>query len=241
MSSNDLSTSAVVLAAGQSRRMGGSTSKVLLDLDAETVLEHSVRVFSRLDAVKEIVVVIAPQDRADYEGDLGERLKRLGVTKIVPGGAERHDSTVAGLAACNPENHLVLIHDGARPFPPSKAVKEAIEKAGLMGGAILATPLHDTVKKVDDEQVIIGTLPREQLYRAQTPQVFQQKLFKEALEQAGAAGMTAPTDDALILEARGHTVCVIDGGPSNLKITTPDDLRMARALLALKKKEGSNP
>lgn len=231
-------TSAVVLAAGASRRMGGRENKNLMDLGGCTVLEHSLTLFARLSEVKEIVLVIAEADWPLFDGALNERVKQLGVKKIVTGGPQRFDSSANGVAACGEECELVLIHDGARPFPPEKRVREAIAKAAEAGGAILATPLTDTLKRAGAGGVIVSTLSREGLFRAQTPQVFRKALFEEALASARERKLS-PTDDALVMEAAGNVVHVIDGGPSNIKITTQEDLVMARALLQTRRSRGA--
>ena len=238
MDTLERSTSAVVLSAGSSTRMGMETNKILLDLHGRTVLEHSLEVFSAMPEIAEIVLVVSAADR-DRISHLEKRLDALGVRKIVTGGARRFDSAVEGAAACNSESRLILIHDGARPFPPIEAVRKALGIADAEGGAILAIPLQDTLKRGDDMGRIVSTLPRKDLYRAQTPQVFQQSLLQAAIVAAREKDID-PTDDALLLEAIGHNVTLVPGDPLNIKITTQEDLLLARALLQVMENRGES-
>ncbi len=219
--------------------MKSKANKVLMDLGGITVLEHSISALADLDEIAEFVLVISANDKSRCE-DQGvlDRLKELGVRKVVTGGATRFDSAEAGVRACSESSKLILIHDGARPYPPIDAVRRAIFKAAASGGAILAVPLQDTLKKVSaDEAVITGTIPREGLYRAQTPQVFRQPALKKAMATARERGLS-PTDDSLLLEEAGSAPSIVQGSPNNIKITTEEDLALARALLAIKQNPG---
>jgi 2-C-methyl-D-erythritol 4-phosphate cytidylyltransferase len=218
--------------------MEGETNKVFLELEGRTVLEHSLEVFNSIDEIVEIVLVISEADKARFEGDLMKCLEGLGVSQVVHGGARRCDSAANGVAGCSRDTELLLIHDGARPFPPRTAVREAIANAAETGGAILATPLSDTLKLVGRDQQIEATPPREDLWHAQTPQVFRQELYREALRRAQEMNLS-PTDDALILEAAGCRVKVVDGGSANIKITTREDLELARAIVKMKQMGGA--
>lgn len=216
--------------------MEADGSKVLMDLGGIPVLEHSLRLFDGMPEVREIIVVTHAEAEPDVKRVLQSRKRDLDQYKIVRGGARRCDSAAQGLAACSKDSILVLIHDGARPFPPEEAVREVILQAAKTGAAILATPLHDTLKRVSNDGIICETLPRENRFRAQTPQVFHRQLLSEAFEKTFKAGL-APTDDALILEAAGHQVRVVDGGPFNIKITTQQDLVLARAIARIRQGE----
>ncbi len=232
------STSAVVLAAGSSIRMGMGQNKVLLEIEGRSLIEYSLEVFADLDEVSEIMLVVSAADREFFTGDYGERLARLGVKKIITGGARRFDSAMEGVEACDPDAKLVLIHDGARPFPPKHAIQEAIRKAGDLGGAILAVPVLDTLKCRGEGGLICKTVPREGLFRAQTPQVFQRSLLKAAMDDARARGLD-PTDDARLFEDAGHPVALVESDFYNLKVTTPDDLLLARAICKIKQEMGA--
>ena len=233
--------SAVVLAAGRGVRMGLERNKVFLDLGGRTVLEHSLAVFAGLPEVAESVVVLSPEEAEDLDPRLRTRLEALGVTRLVKGGVRRFDSAAAGVAAADRAFPLVLLHDGARPFPPPAAVRAALQAAAEQGGAVLAVPVEDTLKRVDEKEGrIVETVSRRGLYRVQTPQVFRRELYESALEAARSRGLD-PTDDAAVLEAAGIPVAVVPGDPLNLKITVPGDLELARAILRSRREKGGAP
>jgi 2-C-methyl-D-erythritol 4-phosphate cytidylyltransferase len=226
-------TSAVLLAAGQSSRMGGdsgSDRKPFLVLEGLTLLEHACAAFDRSPAVSEIVLVGHPDD--------GERLQRLRkscaalakVRTIVAGGELRTDSVRAGVAACDPKSRLIAIHDVARALIETSIVERAIEKAGARGAALVAIPMHDTVKTSSDGEHAETTLDRSVLWCAQTPQVFKAERLKALLEQARAENFR-PTDDSALYERYSGPIPIVMGSPHNLKITTPDDLVLAASIL----------
>lgn len=223
-------TSAVILAAGSGTRMGADVNKVFLDLGGVSILEHTLSLFATLNAIREIVLVVAESDRPLIDGEYRQRLDDLGVTRIVNGGRHRIDSSRAGVAACSAGKDLILIHDAARPFAPASAVNAAMRAAAEKGAAILAVPVEDTLKISEDGSTVSGTQPRDGFFRAQTPQVFRRELLLEVL--AGAGG-SAFTDDALLVEAAGHPVILVPGGEHNIKITTPEQLELARAIYSM--------
>ena len=226
------STSVVILAAGSGSRMGAEKNKVFLDLGGVTILEHSLSLFATFPFVHEIVLVFAATDRAQIEGPFAQRLDDLGVTRRVPGGQRRVDSSRAGVGACSRETDLKLIHDAARPFAPADGVEAAVWAAAETGAAILAMPLEDTLKKSDDGRTIETTLARATLYRAQTPQVFENALIRRLLDEAGDQDFT---DDAALAEGAGRTVVLVPGSEQNIKITTPGHLDLARAIYRIEK------
>lgn len=232
------STSAIVLAAGRGVRMGLERNKVFLELEDRLVLEHSLAVFAALPEVAECIVVVSPGDLENLEPETVTRLRKAGMDRMVKGGVRRFDSTAAGVAASDPSLPILLIHDGARPFPPARAVRAAIRTAAERGGAVLAVPVEDTLKRVNEKKDLLSeTVPREGLYRVQTPQVFRREVFEPALSEARARGLD-PTDDAAILEAAGRPVALVPGDPLNLKLTLPRDLDLARAILRRDRKKG---
>jgi len=217
----------VILAAGSGTRMGAEKNKVFLDLGGVTILEHSLSLFATLPFVHEIVLVHAARDREVLEECFASRLDDLGVTRCVVGGNRRVDSSRAGVAACDTASDLILIHDAARPFAPAAGVEAAVRAAAEKGAAILAVPLEDTLKESSDHRTIDKTLPRAALYRAQTPQVFQNALIRRLLAEAGDQDFT---DDAALVEAAGRPVALVAGSEQNIKITTPGHLDLARAI-----------
>jgi 2-C-methyl-D-erythritol 4-phosphate cytidylyltransferase len=212
--------------------MGAGVNKVFLDLGGVTILEHTLSLFATLSAIREIVLVVSESDRPLIDGGYKPRLDELGLTRIVNGGRHRIDSSRAGVAACSEGMDLILIHDAARPFAPAAAVNAAMRAAAEKGAAILAVPVEDTLKISEDGVVVSGTQPRDGLFRAQTPQVFRRGLLLDVL---AGAGSSAFTDDALLVETAGHPVVLVPGGEHNIKITTPEQLELARAIYRMER------
>lgn len=221
----------VVLAAGRGTRFGGDVPKAFLALRGRTLLERSLARLAAIevDGAREIVIATHPDD-APRLAALRERLAALGVTRTVAGGDTRQASMQNALAACSPRADVVLVHDAARPFFPIDAAQAAIALAHRDGGALLAVPAPDTLKKVDGTRVL-GTVPREGVWLAQTPQVARRELLLEAMACAARDGF-AGTDDVSLLERMGVTVHVVRSATTNLKITTQDDWALAEALAA---------
>lgn len=214
------SVGAIVVAAGSGRRFGGE--KQLVDLHGVRVLDRSV---AAARSVAAHVVAVVPGDRVD-------ELAGCGADVVVAGGATRSDSVRAGLAAVPAEVEVVVVHDGARPLASATlfvAVVDAV-RAGA-DAAIPGVPVSDTLKRVEraaqdgGHDVVGATVDRDGLVAVQTPQAF----AADVLRAAHATGAEA-TDDAALVEARGGRVVVVAGETRNLKITTPDDLRVAEAL-----------
>jgi len=228
---------AIVVAAGQSKRMGEDTDKQLLTLSGRPVLAHSLAILDQAEDIKEYVLVVNIRHLQKFSqlarGEWGCR-KLAG---IVPGGIRRQDSVWEGLQALPRDTGIVLVHDGARPFVSSELISKVIEQARKWGAATLAVPINDTVKKVDSQGLVLNTIPRESLWLTQTPQAFICSLLLEAHRWARAAQMSA-TDDASLVEATGHCVRVVEGSSLNIKITTPDDLAMALAIAQVAWEDG---
>ena len=172
---------AVIVAAGVSRRMGGRKRKPYLELRGKPILAWTAARLAKLDGVEQLVVVTRSEDRGQARRAIRQaRLpRRIGVT-YVEGGARRQDSVLNGIRAASPETEIVLIHDAARPFPPLEAMRAAVDAARRQGGAILAVPVRDTIKRQQegDREAIVGaTVPRAGLWQAQTPQVFRRALI----------------------------------------------------------------
>ncbi len=221
-----MSVGAIVLAAGSSRRMGGG-DKLLAPLLGRPVLGWTLRAFERCDAVDQLVVVTSAANRAEI-ADLCTGIQKL--RALVLGGRERQDSVANGLAAlANVE--IVAIHDGARPLITSEAIARGVDLARECGAAIAGGPVADTIKLVDEEERIASTPDRSRLRAAATPQIFRRELLLQAHAAARRDGVLA-TDDAALVEQIGVPVIVYDSGAPNPKITTPDDLTVAAALLS---------
>ncbi len=215
---------AVVVAGGAGRRMGGSVRKQYLVLDGEPVLLRAVRPFLDHPEIATVVVVLPGADAADPPAWLASL-----PVGIVAGGAERGDSVRAGLAAVPADAERVLVHDGARPLLTRGVVDRVLAACGE-DGAIAAVRVTDTIKEVGEDGVVAATPDRARLWQAQTPQGFPFRPLLEAYARAAAEGVAA-TDDAAVFERGGGRVRVVDGDPTNLKVTRPGDLPVVEALL----------
>ena len=218
-------TGAVIAAAGSSSRMGG-VDKIFALLEGRAVLAHSVAAFEAHPRVGAAVVVLHP-DSVERGRDLAREMGWSKVAGVVAGGGRRQDSVAAGLDALPNECHWVLVHDGARPCVTGDVIDRGIDAAEACGVAVAATPVKDTIKVVDAGGVVVETPDRAALWAVQTPQVFRLDLLRAAY----AGNDTDVTDDAALVEQMGHAVKVFQGSYDNIKVTTPEDLDVAAALL----------
>jgi 2-C-methyl-D-erythritol 4-phosphate cytidylyltransferase len=210
--------------------MGGNTPKQYLSLGGLPLLVYSLQVFQNLESIREVILSVSESDR-DY--CWREIVKAFGlekVTQVVAGGQRRQDSVRNGLAAISNPPDGVLVHDGVRPFIDQKVVRNVIHRAGQTGAAVVAMPIHDTVKRVDVSGLIQETLKREELWQIQTPQVFRYDWLVEAHQQAQQLHWDV-TDDAALIERMGYPVSVVEGSCFNIKVTRPDDLAFGEAIL----------
>ena len=218
---------AVLLAAGNSTRMGGSRSKVLEELGGRPALCRSLEVLDRCPLIGEICLVCREQDRADML-PLTSGLKTP--VRVVPGGAQRQDSVEQGVEALTGPWEYVAIHDGARPLVTEEVLAAVCRDAMAHGAATAAVPSKDTCKLADEAGFVAATPARDRLWAVQTPQAFSLALYREALGKARAAGQSY-TDDCQLIEAAGGSVKLTMGDYRNIKLTTPEDLLAARAYL----------
>lgn len=218
----------ILAAAGQSRRFSDKHyKKPFAPLAGRAVWLHSAERFMNRKDVKQTIVVIAAEDREHFMEKFGANVAILGLD-IVDGGAERADSVEKALEHVNDDVDFVAVHDAARPCVADKWIDWVFEAAERDGAAILATPVADTLKRVEGGKQITETVDRQSLWIAQTPQVFRRELLVEAYAKRGKE---QPTDDAQLVERLGHAVSVVKCPPLNLKITTRDDLRLAEQVL----------
>lgn len=229
----------ILVAAGRSSRFQDTNyKKPFAPLAGRPVWLHAAEKFTDRDDVKQVVIVVAPEDREAFLEKFGANLAFMGIS-LAEGGAERADSVKAGLGKLAPEIDHVAIHDAARPCLATDWVDRVFAAGVKTGAAILATPVVSTLKRVGSDHVITETVDRTGLWEAQTPQVFSRTLLEQAF---AAAGGKPATDEAGLVEAIGHAVTVVPGSPINLKITTRDDLRLAeQALKALPKPKLGGP
>lgn len=222
-----MSVGVIVVAAGRGERLGSAVPKQLLDLAGRSMLRRSLDAFDRHAGVASLVVVLPA-------GLLGDGTTHLGSLErpcqVVAGGERRQDSVDAGLQALPAGVDLVLVHDAARPFVDAAVIDRVIAATARTGVAVPAVPARDTVKRVRHGQVMVAeTIPRDQIWLAQTPQGFRREVLEQALAR-GRQGIDA-TDEAMLAEQCGHAVEVVPGDARNFKITTVDDLMMARRSL----------
>lgn len=218
--------SAIVVAAGSSRRMG--TDKLWLPLLGRPVIAHCLRAFQGCAEVAEILVVTREENRAR----VAELARREGVAKlsgVVPGGAERQDSVWRGLQACGASCDLAMIHDAARPMVTAEIVRRVALAAMEHGAAVCGSPVTDTIKEIDADQWVTRTPPRSSLMAVQTPQIFLRELIVEAYRQWMGRGEIA-TDDTAVAECAGHRVKVVACPEPNLKVTHQGDIEVIEAL-----------
>jgi 2-C-methyl-D-erythritol 4-phosphate cytidylyltransferase/2-C-methyl-D-erythritol 2,4-cyclodiphosphate synthase len=219
-----MSVGVIIVAGGRGARLGASVPKQLIDLGGRSMLRRSVEAFDAHPDVAELVVVL-PAELVDAGPTL------LGVTSrpcvFTAGGDRRQDSVQRGVGALSPDVDLVLIHDAARPFVDGPLIDRVIAGARATGAAVPAVQARDTVKHVTgDRQVVSATIPRAEVWLAQTPQGFQRAVLRDAMAAAGAAAEA--TDEAWLVEQAGRPVQVVPGDERNRKVTTPEDLATAR-------------
>jgi 2-C-methyl-D-erythritol 4-phosphate cytidylyltransferase len=213
---------AVIPAGGTGLRMGGDVRKQYLELAGEPMLLRTLRTFREHPSVEWVIVALPPADVH------GPPFRLPDDVVVVPGGAGRGDSVRAGLAAVPEAADVVLVHDAARPLVTRAVVDRVLAAVGGGVGAIAAVPVADTLKRVDGSRTITGTVERERLWRAQTPQGFPRAALVDAYRRAAEEGVAA-TDDAALVERYGGRVVVVEGDERNLKVTRPEDLRVAEA------------
>ncbi|MBT8372162.1 MAG: 2-C-methyl-D-erythritol 4-phosphate cytidylyltransferase [Deltaproteobacteria bacterium] len=221
---------AIIVAAGKGTRMKDLLRKQYLSLAGLPILTRTLLVFEDCALINQIVLVIPPDNMDFCKNNI---ISPANITKkilLVSGGERRQDSVYNGLKKVDPSCALVVIHDGVRPFVQNDQLIACISGARKFGACLLGVPAYDTLKQTDASSRIIQTLPRDNVWLAQTPQAFRYDLIKKAHEKARSEGYTG-TDDASLVERLGVAVTIIEGSRSNLKITSRADLKIARGLL----------
>ena len=222
---------AVIVAGGSGSRMKTAVRKQYLSLGGVPVVAHTLMAFDRHPKLDRIVLVVPENDLEWCRAEMVGLFPLDHDVQLVAGGRRRQDSVFNGLIAAGVSDGTVMIHDGVRPFVRVSLMNACLAGVKHSGGCIPAIPVTDTLKQVDASGVILGTLNRQQIRLAQTPQTFSLDLIRRAHRLAGQRGFTA-TDDASIAEFAGERVAVVPGDPDNIKITTPADLSIARGILA---------
>lgn len=216
-------------------------AKQFIELGGIPILVRTLRKFAAVPRISAIFVALQKDDFPHLEKRLQEENLSKPV-RLVEGGGHRQESVANCMRAVPPECEIVVVHDAVRPFVEVAQIERVIDEAQAKGAAILGIPVVDTVKQVETEAgqraVIAGTIPRERIVLAQTPQAFRFALLKEAFERAEADGFFG-SDEASLVERLGHPVTVVMGSDRNLKITKPADLELAEFLLTLEERAGS--
>jgi len=214
---------AIIPAAGEGRRMGGAVPKQFLQIGGREILARTLAVFEACVAIDDVWVVVAAEQCALCQSTIVERYGLRKVRGVVAGGTTRQESVWHGLQQVAQAVGLVVVHDGVRPFVTELLLQQTLDHANRFGAAIAAVPLKDTLKRVSAAGTVEATVPREHLWRVQTPQAFQHALLRRAFQHAWQQGLQA-TDEAGLIEALGNAVRIVPSYEHNVKITTPDDL-----------------
>lgn len=208
-------------------RFESATPKPLVKLGGKPLIIYSLAIFNSHRDIRDIILVVNRHNK----GHLARQIKKYRLQKIktlIFGGRRRQDSVLNGLEAINSRTDFILIHDGVRPFIDGKTVSAAIKAAYRTGAAIVGVPVKATIKMVIRKFTVKETLNRNNLWEIQTPQVFRKDLILEAYRRFSDIDVT---DDAMLVEKSGRKVTVVPGSYNNIKITTPEDLIIAEAIL----------
>jgi 2-C-methyl-D-erythritol 4-phosphate cytidylyltransferase len=221
--------SAIVVAAGSGSRMNAGRNKQYLYLNGKPILAHTLQAFERCPSIDEVVLVISAQDAALCRQEVLKPYAFKKVTEVVFGGESRQESMFNGLKKVDPAAEIVVTHDGARPLIHLKTLTQCVESTLIYGATIVAVPVKETIKMVDDNLEVMETPKRDRLWSVQTPQTFRRSLLEQAHRQALEDEFVG-TDDAMLVERLGHPVKIVKGYYENIKITTPEDLILAESI-----------
>ena len=225
---------AILLAAGQGKRMNSNTNKQYLHMMGKPVLAYTLEVFEKHPLIDEIILVTRAEEKSFCEQEIIKKYNFSKVKKLIAGGKERQDSVFNALKVVDKEECLVVVHDGARPLVTPEIITDVIENTREGKSSIVAVPVKDTIKKVNNKKIVEETFKREELWAVQTPQVFTKEIITEAYEKAFRENYKA-TDDASLVEKMGREVNVVLGSYENIKITTQEDIDLAINILGRRK------
>ena len=222
---------AIVLAAGQGKRMHSKIQKQFLEIGGKPVLHYSLHWFQESTLIRDIILATGVEVISDCEQEVVKKYGFSKVRKVTAGGKERYDSVYAGLLCCQ-DTDYVYIHDGARPFITEEMVQRGYEAVKRTNACVMGMPSKDTVKLADSSGYIKETPDRKIVWNIQTPQIFSYDLIRGAYESIRKKDMTGVTDDAMVVEQEtGTKILLVEGSYQNIKITTPEDLAIADAFL----------
>jgi 2-C-methyl-D-erythritol 4-phosphate cytidylyltransferase len=232
-------TAVILPAAGRSVRFGSGEKKPFIPLEGKAIWMRSAELFWNRPDVSRVYVVVAPEDMDQFKQRFGAAFI-FANAEIVAGGSERFESVANALAKIPDDVDFVAIHDAVRPLCPSARIDAVFAAAADHGAAMLAVPVADTLKRVDDSATIVETVPRAGLWAAQTPQVFRRDWLVQAYANRNSLTV-AITDDAQLVEATGHSVKVVESTAANFKITTKADFELATSILAAANRPREEP
>ena len=222
---------AIVLAAGQGKRMQSKIQKQFLEIGGKPVLYYSLHCFQESPLIRDIILVTGEEMMSYCEQEIVKKYGFSKVRKVTAGGKERYDSVYAGLLCCQ-DTDYVYIHDGARPFITEEMVQRGYEAVKRNNACVMGMPSKDTVKLADSSGYVKETPDRKIVWNIQTPQIFSYDLIRGAYESIRKKDMTGVTDDAMVVEQEtGTKILLVEGSYQNIKITTPEDLATAEAFL----------
>ena len=231
-----VTTVAIVPAGGSGTRLNASQPKQFLELAGKPLLAHTVARFVSSPLIEEIVVVLPREGFDRYRGLMAPWFEEVERLTMVPGGDSRQDSVWSGMSTLESSfEGWVVVHDGARPLVTEEVIREVVEAGKRFGGALAGLPVEETLKEVNTEAVVLGTIDRSRYYRAQTPQCFRHQVLREAFQRARADGFSG-TDEAQLVERTGAPVHVVPGSVQNLKVTTREHLALAEYYLELEER-----
>ena len=222
---------AIVLAAGQGKRMHSKKQKQFLEIGGKPVLYYSLHCFQESPLIRDIILVTGEEMISYCEQEIVKKYGFSKVRKVTAGGKERYDSVYAGLLCCQ-DTDYVYIHDGASPFITEEMVQRGYEAVKRNNACVMGMPSKDTVKLADSSGYVKETPDRKIVWNIQTPQIFSYDLIRGAYESIRKKDMTGVTDDAMVVEQEtGTKILLVEGSYQNIKITTPEDLAIAEAFL----------
>ena len=218
---------AIIVAAGTGNRLGSETPKQFLEINGKPLIRYSMERFDEAPTVDEIIVVVSPENLDAFKAT-ARSFDIAKLRKIVAGGATRSESVRNGMEAAESTTEIIAVHDAARPLVTVDEIERTIAAAGEYGAACLTAPVNDTIKVVADG-IIRSTIDRRTLRKALTPQAFRYELLTQAFLESGTDANF--TDECFLVEKLGHAIAAVEGSPRNIKITYPEDLEFARAVL----------
>ncbi len=222
---------AIIVAAGEGRRIGGPVSKSFLPIAGRPLVLRTLDRFFSTQSIEKVILVVADKELGQSQRLIASDPNLSHRSWVLQaGGASRQESVRRGLDRLDPDCEIVAIHDGARPFVSSSLIDRCIEEAYRVGAVVIGVPVRDTIKVVSEEHWVQATPARNTLWEIQTPQVFRKEIIVQAHDWGDRQAMEA-TDDSTLVEQIGKPVFLLEGERTNIKITVPEDLLLAEALL----------